>query len=159
VPGTFYDDVPRRTPKEDDLENLWWSLHRQDFCPGGGYAICTGSRLVVVFYLLTNGGQNPICDEFGAYGGCNESSNPVTVTPLDPNPQTAFTMASEVLFHALTNGCAGINWQQQGSNWPRSVGSKVMISADFLYGPNAENSVRDAFKAIGYPPVKFHAGP
>lgn len=149
-----------RSGKKDDACGHTWDgldgrfrtfndrLHREDSC-FGGFPHDTGNMLNVVFYLMSEGGFNPICARQcyveGCYvEGCNTSGISVPAVGRDKAAKILF---DTVQFYAPYNA----QWEDLPEY---ATYAAFDLYSDCFAGNGAyaeQASVYFAFKAIGYP--------
>ncbi len=130
---------------QNDCTPFHWSVHTSD---DDCYEIhSVGNRLAVAFRLMAEGGRNPGHQNPGC-PGCPD----LLVTPLEPDPPaTSLDIAATILWRVLTvEGDAAL------TDWDYLPFYAHQAIKD-LYPPlssaceAAQTTMRDAFRAVGYP--------
>ena len=135
---------PWRNAKVDDEEG-GYSLHRQDDPGNQIEAQLAGNRLATAFYLLSEGGENRVCerDETTAtWDGCD-----VEVTGIGVNK------AGRILFYALTNVAgSSTDWWDFGAVAQLAAYS-LYNNCPYSWARTEQRAVYESFTAIGYEPA------
>lgn len=134
-----FEDAPRRPDEDDKLGSY---MYHKDDTTGGGGIYHKALPLSVAFYLMSYGGENPVCDEQPTLDGCGDVE--VSEIPV--------AFASRIMFDALTNYMSSSHGWDDFGNLARGAAYSRFSDCPSYNGSTEQQAVIDAFMAIGYPP-------
>ena len=116
-------------------------MYHKDDTTGGAGIYHQALPLSVAFYLMSVGGENPVCDEQPTLDGCGDVE--VSEIPV--------AYASRILFDTLTNYMSSSHGWDDFGNLARGAAYSLFENCPTYNGSDEQQAVIDAFAAIGYP--------